>query len=318
MLVQEALAGLGDIEAIARRDAGNAFDAEKRKVLNKSFKVNTADLLSVENKFGKVHINTWDKNEVQLKVEMIARASSDSKAQEILDNIKIMEVRTQGKVAFKTEIDPMRISGNSRKGFEVNYTISMPANNSLAVKNSFGDVYLAELLGKADISVKYGSLKCDKLANSGNVVKLAYGSGSCSYINGGDVDVAYGDMNITSANTLQGSSKYSDFKVGSLGEKIEMDVKYGSFKVDNISRGMRKIALASGFTPVSLSFEPNTSFNFDVQVQFADFRYDKSAVNITSLDKSHTSASYKGVYGGSSPKGVISIDSRYGEVKFVK
>lgn len=304
--------------AAEQPDVASAYDVEKRKTIDKTFKVSRADMLNIENKFGKVHINTWDKNEMHVKVDIIARASTDNRAQEILDNIKVMESREGSTISFRTNIEPMRISGYNNKGFEVNYTISMPMENPLTVKNSFGDVYLAALKGKADINVKYGTFKSDRLGNPGNNVKIAYGSGSCGYINGGSMDIAYADVNVEGANNLHGTSKYSDFKVGSLGEVMEMDVKYGSFKVDNISRNIRKITLDSGFTPISLNFDANTAFNFDVSVQFADFNYDKSSVNISSLEKGHTSAAYKGAYGGASPKGLVSINSRYGEVKFTK
>jgi len=295
-----------------------AYDVEKRKSIDKTFKVSRADMLNIENKFGKVHINTWDRNEVHVKVDIIARASSDSRAQEVLDNIKVTESREGGTISFRTSIEPMRISGNNNKGYEVNYTISMPEENPLTVKNSFGDVYLAALKGKADINVKYGALKCDRLGSSGNTVRLAYGSGTCGYINGGNLDVSYADMRVDGANGLNGSAKFSDFRLGNLGETMEMDVKYGSFKVDNISRNIRKITLDSGFTPISLTFDSNTAFNFDVSVQFADFKYDKSLVDITSLEKGHTSADYKGAYGGASPKGMVSINSKYGEVRFAR
>lgn len=304
----------------AQEDASSshAYDAEKRRTIDKTYKVTRADLLNIENEFGKVHINTWDKNEMHVKVEIIARAGSESKAQEVLNNIKVTESREGNTIAFRTNIPPMRISGNSNKGFEVNYTISMPEGNPLTVKNTFGDVYLATLKGKANINVKHGSFRCDRLGNTSNIVKLTYASGACTFINGGNMDIAYADMNVREANNLHGTARYSDFKVGSLGEIMEMDVKYGSFKVDNISRNIRKIAFDGNFTPISLNFEPNTAFNFDVSVQFTEFNYDKSLVNITSLEKGNTSAEYKGEFGGASPKGLVSINSKYGEVRFSK
>ncbi|MFD3000281.1 hypothetical protein ACFS7Z_07905 [Pontibacter toksunensis] len=324
----EALEGLDELEELMEQTTpaqtgeqtaeAAAYDVEKRKTIDKTYKVNKSDMLNIQNKFGKVHINTWNKNEVHVKVEIIARAGSESKAQEVLDNIKVMESREGNTISFRTSIEPMRVSGNTNKGFEINYTVSMPEENALTVKNSFGDVYLAALKGKANINVKYGSLKCDRLSNSGNTVTLAYGSGSCGYFNGGNMDVSYGNMNVEGANGLQGSSKFSDFKLGSLGETMEMDVKYGSFAVNNISKNIKRINLSSGFTPISLTFEPNTAFNFDVNVQFGDFKYDKSAVNITSLEKGHTSAEYRGAFGGASPKGLVSVSSKYGDVKFMK
>lgn len=295
------------------------YDAEKRKTVDKTFKVSSKDALKIENQWGKVHVNTWDRNEIRVKVDVIARAETDSKAQEILNNIQIQESREGNIYSFRTQKQPMRINGhNSNKSLEINYTIYMPAENAIAVKNSFGDIYLASLKGKVDVDLKYGSLKCDRLTNTGNTVKLAYGSGNCGYINGGNISVAYADMKVAEAGDLQGSSKFSDFSVGRLEDVIEMDVQYGSFKVDNISKNIRKISLDSGFTPLSLNFADNTNFNFNVNVQFGNFNVDKSLVTITSLEKGYTSAEYKGRFGGTSPKGVVSINSKYGDVKFTK
>ncbi|WP_242923520.1 hypothetical protein [Pontibacter liquoris] len=295
-----------------------AYDAEKHKSVDKSYTVTSADQLMIDNKFGNVQVNTWNKNEMQVKVNVTARAGTDAKAQEILDNIKIIELRENNLVSFKTEMSPMKITGNTKKSFEINYTVYMPVNNPLTVSNTYGDVYVADLKGKAAITVKYGALKTDRLSSSGNTVKLAYGSGNCAFINGCNLQVSYSDFNLGAVNDLQGSSKFSDFRLGDLGQVLNLDVKYGTLKVTNVSRNIRNISLESGFSPIALNFEDNTSFNFNVNVQFADFEVDKSLVNITSLQKDYTSAEYKGNFGASSAKGTVTVTSKYGDVKFTK
>ena len=62
---------------------------EKKKVIEKSHKVNTSTVLRIENKFGKIEINSWDKSEFSIKVEMIAKARNEDRAQRILDNIDV-------------------------------------------------------------------------------------------------------------------------------------------------------------------------------------------------------------------------------------
>ncbi|OKL39087.1 DUF4097 family beta strand repeat-containing protein [Pontibacter flavimaris] len=294
------------------------FDAEKRKTIDKTFKVSSKDALNIENQWGQVHVNTWDKKEIRVKVEVIARAVTDERAQMMLDNVTIKESHEGSTYSFRTEKSPMRINGHNNRSLEINYTIYMPAENALAVQNKFGDVYLASMKGKVDIDMQYGNLKCDRLANASNNVKLTYGSGNCAYINGGIIRVAYADMKVGEAGGLQGSSQYGDFSLGSLQETMDMKVQYGSFRIDNISNNIRKISLDSGFTPLNLNFADNTNFNFDVNVQFGNFNVDKSLVTITSLEKDYTSAEYKGRFGGASPKGVVSITSKYGDVKFTK
>jgi hypothetical protein len=294
-----------------------AYDTEKRKTFEKTYKVNKSDVLNIENKFGRVHVNTWDRNEIQVKVEIITRAGSDKAAQDLLNKINIAESRSGNTIVVKTDMASMRNHGGNRS-FEINYTVNMPDANALTVKNSFGDVYLAALKGKVDVNVSYGSLKSDRLSNPSNSVKIAYGSGNCGYINGGNVDVAYSSLSLDGTSSLQGSSKFSDFNIGSLTESLDLNLKYGSLKVDNISKNISKINLASGFSPISLHFDNNSTFDFDVNVQFGNFNVDKSLVNYTSLERGHTSAEYKGKFGTSSTKGSVNIISKYGDVKFTR
>ncbi len=315
---QQGSAYQTDKESFETCETESNLSSEKRKSFDITYKVNNSDALNIENKFGKVHVNTWDKNEIKVRIDIIARASSDDKAAEILKNISINERRADNIISIATKMEPMRVSGSASKSFEINYTVYMPTENMLTVKNSFGDVYLASLKGKADITVKYGSLKTDKLSNSDNRVSLAYSSGTCSYINSGNIEVSYSNMNVDATNGLQGFSKFSDFKIGDLRDELNLEVKYGTFKVDQVSKNIRKISLDSGFSPILLNFEDNAAFNFDVNVSFADFKVDKSLVNITHLERKTSNAAYKGKYGNAASKGFVSINSKYGDVKFTK
>ncbi|WP_163912558.1 DUF4097 family beta strand repeat-containing protein [Pontibacter burrus] len=292
------------------------FDAEKRKTFEKTYKVNSSDMLSIENKYGRVHVNTWNKNEIVVKVDMIAKAGSESRATDMLNRMRIEEARDGKTISLKTVFEPGRTPGPTSS--EINYTIYMPEENAIAVKNTYGDIYLAALKGKANIDIKYGNLKCDRLSNPNNNLKLTYGSGSCSFINGGSLQVAYFNMNVADAKSLNGYSKYSDLTIGSLGEEITMEMKYGSFRVNNISNKINNIRVASTYTPISLNFADNTAFDFDVNVQYGNFKVNKDLVNITSMEKDYTSADYKGRFGSNASKAAVSITSKYGDVRFTQ
>ncbi len=84
-------------------------------------------------------ISTWDKNVIQVDVEMTATANSDEKAQHILDEIEVKENRSGSTIYFKTDIGDQnnhgdswsknKKDGNNRK-FEINYTVHMPVRQS--------------------------------------------------------------------------------------------------------------------------------------------------------------------------------------------
>ncbi|MBC8111463.1 MAG: hypothetical protein H7Y04_10420, partial [Verrucomicrobia bacterium] len=180
-------------------DDDQNFDAEKRKKISRNFKVNVSDKLQISNQFGKVHINTWDKNEMQVDVEVIAKAGSEAKAQEILDKINIEISQNQGLIVFKTVQESINSRGNDRKSFEINYVAYMPRNNPLTLRNSFGDTYIANLNGRADITSSHGSLRTEKLMNNDNDVDISFGNGSILYVKGGKLAIAHSDFTLGNA-----------------------------------------------------------------------------------------------------------------------
>ncbi|SIT91231.1 hypothetical protein [Pontibacter indicus] len=296
------------------------FSSEKRKTFDKTYKVGKTDVLNIDNKFGSVHVNTWNRSEIQVKVDIISRANSDQQAQEMLNKISVADSRSGNTISVKTEMGSMN-SKSGHQSFEINYTINMPSENNLVVKNSFGNVYLPDMKGKVDLNVRYGAFKAGNLANANNNIKASFcnsSSNTIGFLNKGNVELAYSTLNLGNTNGVNGSSKFSDFKIGNLTEALQMDVKYGTFRVDNVKKNFKSINVNGGFTPIQLHFENDTAFDFDVNVQFADFKVDRELVKFTTLEKGHTSAEYKGKFGSAAPKGSISITSKYNDVKFTK
>jgi hypothetical protein len=329
------------------------YDSELSKKISRSFNVSASDKLAIDNRYGKVHINTWDKNEITVNIEILARASSDSRAQELLDMITVDEEKSGGLISFKTRIGkPGNNNWGKKSGYTINYTVSMPKKNPLQVKNMYGDMYLADYSGNGDISLSYGSMKLGKLSGE-STVKLAYGSGSNSIaqlrqgslqlsysklsleetdkldlnnsysdINigrAGDLTVSskYGSVEIGSVNAVAGSSGYSGFRIGSLSDKLDLNLRYCSgFKIGNISPKFNSINLDGNYSSFDLNFAKNAAFNFDVDLQYADLNVDKDLVVYKVVEKRNTSAKYEGKYGKSNSQGMVKIASRYGSVKF--
>lgn len=331
-----------------------AEDAEKVKRLNRSFKVNSSDQLSIDNRYGKVHINTWDKNEMTVNVVVIARASSQERAQEILDMIDVEEDRSDNQISFRTRINSKSHNNwnnwGKKSGYEINYTVSMPRRNPLQVKNMYGDVFLADFSGKADLNVRYGSLKTERLNGDSNV-QVAYGSGDMLGMKQGKLEVSYsklslestqnlelknsysevkigdartlnvvskyGSVKISSVGNIQGTAGYTEIGVGELVGKMDMQVQYcNPFTVRKISPQFTSVNLEGGYSTFDLSFGSNAGFVFDVDLQYSDLHVDKDLVQYKVVEKRNTSSYYQGKFGKSLSGGTVNIRNRYGSVKF--
>jgi hypothetical protein len=267
--------------------------------------------------------------------------------------VDIDEDRGDNLISFITRIDKFNNKnwGNNSK-YEINYTVSMPKQNPLQVKNMYGDLYVADLNGNAEISLSYGSLKLGRLSGE-NIVKLAYGSGSntIAQLKKGSLNVSYskltleetevlelknsysdinigkagninlssryGSVDIKSIASLEGTSGYSGFSIGSLADKLDMKLQYCSgFKVADISARFNSINLEGSYSSFNLNFKDNAAFKFNVDLQYGDLRVDKENVQFNVVEKRNTSNTYQGQFGKSSSLGKVNINSRYGDVKF--
>ncbi|MFY0627195.1 MAG: hypothetical protein JXR07_12920 [Reichenbachiella sp.] len=322
-------------------------DVEKKKVIEKTFKVNDGTKLNIGNSFGKVHVNVWDQKSFSVTVEVIARKRNEDRAQQTLDKVDIDIEASSSEVSVMTNIKG-QMNNNNNEGFEVNYVINMPSGNPLELKNSFGDVYIGDRNGKNDLKISYCDLKIGKLTGKSEM-KISFSDGSIDEIGSGDlvlkysdvnigvlgvskvhqefsdinIDKAetinltskYGEMNIDEANGIKGSVSFSGFKLGKLGVEIDLKTSYsGNFRIEKIAKDFQLINLEGKFGEFKLAFADGTNASFDIETKFCDFKYDDN-IEMNYRVQGDFKGEYRGKM-GNGDGGAIRIKSSYGDVKF--
>lgn len=321
---------------------------QKKKYIEKSYQVNASTLLKIDNKFGTVEVNSWDKSEFSIKVEIIGKGRNEERAQRILDaiNIDINEGSTE--IEFQTEI--AKSKSKNEEGFEINYTIYMPENNPLDIKNSFGDVTMGNRGADLDLRVSYGSMKVGDVAGNSNI-KLSFGSGSVGDIQDGDIIVKYSKMDIDSgtkmkieqgfsdleieevddleleskyggveiekANNVEAEAHFSGFEIEELTGSLELDCSYlGNFSIDRLAKSFTLVDIDGKFGSYDIGLEPGLKANINAEFSFADLRLSSEVdASFNYQVKESNRATYKGKIGGGDPDKWIRIDSGYGNLR---
>ena len=321
---------------------------EKKRYIDKSYDVNTSMALHVSNKFGTVEINSWDKSEFAINVEIVGRGRTEERAQRILDRIDININESSSIILFETSIEGMKNKDN--EGFEVNYTISMPEINPLKIKNSFGDVYMGNRGGDLDINVAYGSMKVGDV--SGNTdLRLSFGSGSINDVQEADMTVKYSSFDISSAQDLeleQGFSEveidevqeleleskyggveiekvhiveadiqFSGFEIDELTGKLEMESSYiGDFRIRRLAKTFTLVDIDGKFGSYEIGLEPGLNANIDAEFSYADLKaYSDVDLNFHYRVKESNKSYYKGKIGDGDDTKLIRVDSSYGNLR---
>ena len=302
----------------------------KTKTYTKSYTVDNNDQLQIDNRYGKVTVNTWNKSEFKVDVEIKAYADNDEKAKELLDEINIKDSKDNSVIAFTTQIGDEGHKNsfwgtwttNGKTSVHkavINYTVYMPAKSPLTITNRYGGVVLPDLYGKVTIKNMYGNLTAKSLTNVNNNISVKYGSADIENLAGSDLDVSYGSLNLVSADRLNADINSASTKIGRLNGSATINAKYGGLQIDNLDKGLKNLSVTSSFAPVKLGSIGNA--DFDVTVRMAGFSYNDNAVNVTSKTPDDarswsTSKTYKGHVGKGSNDKTITINSTYGGVKF--
>lgn len=328
---------------------GNKNQDEKKKVIEKSHKVSASTVLRIENKFGEVKINSWDKNEFSIEVEMIGKGRNEDRAQKILDAIDVSISEGSAEVSYKTQI-PKNNKNRNDEGFEINYTVYMPESNPLSIDNSFGDVTMGNRTGELNLDVSYGSMKVGNIEGFSDI-RLSFGSGSVgdskegeyvikyskfeiesgtemdleqgfSDVEIGEVDVLeieskYGGVEIEKANKVDAEAHFSGFEIEELTGSLELDCSYlGDFSIDKLAKTFTLVDIDGKFGSYEISIEPGLAANIDAEFSFADLKVSSDVDATFSYQiKESNSATYKGKIGGGDPNKMIRIDSGYGNLR---
>ncbi|WP_353182412.1 hypothetical protein [Parapedobacter lycopersici] len=300
-----------------------AFAFQKEKRIEKSYPVTGSHSLHIDNRYGKVAVHNWDRNEIKITIRVRTAESSENRAQEALDRVSIDESKTGNRITLKTVIGSaessnwwsMLTSGGNNRALNIDYEVYMPRQNALAVSNSYGAVELDDRDGQAHISVSYGSLAAGRLNARGNTLSIAYSRGDVAYVNEGEVSVRYGGFTLGEAERLTLALSYtSGSEIGLVNREADVSLKYsGGFEM-GLGKNIQKANVAAAYSSVDINPAPGAAFNFNVAVSYGGFDYNDQHAYINSQSGGNTSKSYTG-YWSKSGSNSVSISSRYGSVR---
>jgi hypothetical protein len=320
----------GDDYIAKKIQSGDA--EEKIKNYSKTYSVDGNDKLQIENKFGKVTVNTWNRNEVKVDIQIKADADDADAAQKLLDGVSISDSKDGDGVYFKTHI------GNDDRGnwgswfgsgkshvrkIEVNYTVYMPVKTPLSITNNYGGTVLPDLSGKVVINSAYGSLTAKNLSNPDNEIKVQYGSAKIENLSGSEIKVSYGSLLIGESDKLNADVSYSSAKIAKLTTSGNINARFsGTVEVGDVGKNVTSLTINSSYSGVKLGLSNDQNTDFNVSVSYGGFSYGSVPVSITSKTPEdgergfNPTKTYKGRVGKGNADKVISIKSTFGSVKF--
>lgn len=324
----------------------NGFGTEYTKTTSKSFDVKPGVLLDIRTEFTEIKAHNWDKQKVSIEATITVNASSQSKANDRFERIKLEFDGSKDLVTIISSIESS-FFGKSSNSISIDFLIYYPADSRLKLNMEFGSAFFENVKGKTDIDIEYGSFNANNLSNNDNQIEISFGSFQVSKLAEADIEIDYGGCEIEEVNILNlrtsfsgnvniekvgdlklksaydkvsigeagsivGSTEFTSFKLDRLENSLNMKSAYGSFKVYYIAPDFELIDLKSEFCSLKLYVDENSNFTFYTDVELGSFNYPKSKVTITNYQKDFTDLTVEGYFGSKEKaKGImrLSVDN---------
>jgi len=296
---------------------------------SKTYPANGDDKLVIDNSYGSIVVNTWDKNYFKVDVQIKASARNGSDEKDMLDDVSISDAKDGSTVAFRTNIDKGKSIWKTIFGGDwgdhsvsINYTIYMPSRNELVIRNRYGNTELPDLSGRVTIESSYGSLRGKSLSGE-STIRERYGNIDVENLGTTAIDLSYGNLSLGSVRNIQANASYSGISIDKLREAGAFNIRYGGgLKIEDMDRNVNRLAVNTTYSSVNVGLSGDENANFDIVVHYGDFNYHDHAVTITEKSPGdndrgpHTTKSFKGYVGRGGSGKSISINASYGSVQF--
>lgn len=329
----------------------------KEKNIKKSFNVSSNATLKVANSFGNLDIVTWNENRIEFDITIKVTGNNAEKVQEKLNGITVDFSASNDLVSAETEISKNKKNWwnwgkKMNLQLQINYVIKMPMTNNVNLSNDYGSINLEKLEGEAKISCNYGKITTKELMNSNNIINFDY-TNNCyfEYIEDGKITADYsgftiakaknislnadytksvietaenvnyhcdyGSLKINNLNTLKGHGDYLTLRMGNVFKNLAINANYGSIKIDRMASKAQNINICSDFTGITIGFDTNYNFDFDIKLDYASLR-SSDDFNFTNKEVDNSEKQYNGYHGTQNSGNLVKIKSEYGSVTFKK
>lgn len=323
---------------------------EYEKEITESFLVKQGTEFNINNKYGDIDIHNWQKDSIFIKVKITIETTSEEKAKLLFTNIDININKSGNTINAETQISQKFKTG---KKFSIDYEIFMPDYIKLDVTNKFGNIFIQSVKEQANINLSYGSLKAEQLLypeeKPVSTINLSYAKATIDECNKTKLTLKYSKMNIGTSKTLIVVSRYSklhldnnesviadskydafnivntnsfrvsmgqysDFRIENVHRILELNLRYGNCKIDNVSKNFESIKVDNQYVASRIAIEEGASYTLEAETKYCGINYPDNAQVIQKIvDNSQTFL--KVIVGNSTnTKSFVKINSQYGNV----
>lgn len=217
-------------------------DSEFKKVIVKQFSTNPGTTLNISNKYGKIVVHTWQKNEVKATITITGFGKSVEEATSIVNMVDISMGNSGNNASLQTVYNPS--SGNkwfswgnkkdSKDYVNIDYDVYVPERLAkLALDNNFGDVITDVLSFPTAISMNYCNYDIKEAERQLDINMNYCDRGRIGKAESVTIRANYSNLKSDAISALVAKSNYCEYTLGTV-NSLTTSGNYDEYTVNKI------------------------------------------------------------------------------------
>lgn len=184
------------------------------KKIEKTFPYKDGYEVNVEGEKAEIVVETWDKPEIQIVMELTAKHPDKAIAERDLETIKYLAERVKKNIYIRNYISPEEDQEKPESNLSARYTITLPEECGVYLKDYFGHVNVSNLVNKLRVYSEFSSI--DILNVQGQI----------------DVNTRFGDLVGTNIDgIMRVNSRRSNITLSEIKGQFDINSYFGVLKI---------------------------------------------------------------------------------------
>jgi hypothetical protein len=228
---------------------------ERSKRWDKTYDLSPTGKVHIENKYGNVVINGWERNQVRVSISIEVNHRKDESAEKLLDRIQPKAIQAGNFIQFISEIKDRDANifakyfskanpfDFDKSNVQIDYEVYLPINAELNITNKFGDIIIDSWMGDLETDLQHGDIYINGNISTAKV-DMRFGKFHARNLDYGNLKMDNGSIDIDKAQKLKIISSGSDIRLGEISDlelysskdEVELesvDALRGDFKFSN-------------------------------------------------------------------------------------
>ena len=213
------------------------------ETFSESVSLGDATSVQIEHSHGNVEVQGWDEPELKLDGEKIVRAKTEELAREYASQMKVEITREGDKIYVKTIRPELSFQESRRfkiKQMTINYTLMVPRQMDVDLKNKHGNAKVSSLEGELDVDSRHGNLNVENIGKDLSV-KHEHGNIEVADVGGNaTINKRHGQLKFAQVvGDLILEQQHGNADINNVGGKAEVNHQHGNLELISVGNDVQ-------------------------------------------------------------------------------